>query len=138
MSTQEVSICNFCGEIKPVMRKYLHAKNTAHIDTNKQTPFTITSYCNDCKLEEDEKEIVICSAVKADDGMIYRGHRHNNCINLIREVKKMPKEQGFITSKNRFVDRKEGLRLQLEAGIKSVSGKGYSLSLGELFSEDLY
>lgn len=52
MNTQEQNICSFCGEIKPVLRQYLHAKNTSHIDTNKHTPFTITYYCNDCGLEE--------------------------------------------------------------------------------------
>ena len=87
-------------------------------------------------LNNASREVVICSAVVADDGMIYRGHRHNNCINLIREVGKKPGEQGFITSLNRFVDRKEAYKIQIEAGIESRDG--YHHSLGELFSEDLY
>ena len=87
-------------------------------------------------LSNASREVVICSAVVADDGMVYRGHRHNNCINLIREVKKIPKEQGFITSKNRFVGRKEAYKIQIEAGIESRDG--YHHILGELFSEDLY
>jgi hypothetical protein len=44
-------------------------------------------------------------------------------------------DQGFITSRNRYVDREEGLRLQLAAGIESVAPGGYR---GQLFSEDLY
>jgi hypothetical protein len=45
------------------------------------------------------------------------------------------KNQGFITSKNRFVTREEGLKLQIEAGIESKGG-GYRAD--RLFSEDLY
>lgn len=86
-----------------------------------------------------EKEIIICSAVIAENGKIYRGHRHNNCLALIHELKLKPEQghdsQGFITSKNRFVTRKEGLKLQLEAGITSNEPNGY---VNELFSEDLY
>lgn len=86
-----------------------------------------------------EKEIVICAAVIADNGKIYRGHRHNNCLELIHELnlKQRPDHdaQGFITSKNRFVTRKEGLALQKAAGIPSASPDGY---IGELYSEDLY
>lgn len=50
---EEQNKCSFCGEVKPVSRQYLHAKNKEHIDENKQTPFTITFYCVDCGLEED-------------------------------------------------------------------------------------
>lgn len=49
---QEQGKCDFCGETKIILRQYLHAKNTSHIDTNKHTPFTITNYCRDCGLEE--------------------------------------------------------------------------------------
>lgn len=88
-----------------------------------------------------DKEICICAAIKDVDGIIYRGHRHADCISLAMECgKKLPftgesKWQGFITSKNRFVNRYEGYELQIAAGIPSASG-GYR---GErLFSEDLY
>ena len=46
-----------------------------------------------------------------------------------------PFEQGFITSRNRFVDREEGLRLQLRAGVPAFGGDGYQ---DQLYSEDLY
>jgi len=86
------------------------------------------------------KEICICAAVIAENGNIYRGHRHGDCIESIlrrkKSPKKDPKAQGFITSNNRYVDRYEGFKLQKEAGIKSVWDEGYH---GEvLFSEDLY
>jgi hypothetical protein len=88
------------------------------------------------------KEIVICSAVKTKEGKIIRGHRHHNCIYAIHDMKLTPAEnqhgdgQGFITSHNRYVDRKEGLKLQLAAGIKSADPGGYRGN--ELYSEDLY
>ena len=43
--------------------------------------------------------------------------------------------QGFITSKNRYVTRAEGLKLQKAAGIPSADPEGYG---SELYSEDLY
>ena len=88
-----------------------------------------------------EKEICICAAVKATNGLIFRGHRHADCFDMIVKRKmiilKAEDAQGFITSKNRFVDRKEGLRLQLEAGIKSHEKDDY-INMYGLFSEDLY
>ena len=54
MSAQEVGKCNFCGEEKPVSRKYVHAKEDKHIDTNKHTPFVIIKYCNTCGVDSIE------------------------------------------------------------------------------------
>jgi len=89
---------------------------------------------------EGGKEIVICAAIKTSDGTIARGHRHNHCFQVLRDMgfdfNKSDGEQGFITSKNRFVSREEGRKLQDEAGIKSVSPEGYVANT--LFSEDLY
>lgn len=93
----------------------------------------------------NEKEIVICAAVRAKDGTIYRGHRHAHALYKPYGLQGMPgydgerpygDDQGFITSKNRYVNRKEGLALQLAAGIPSADPGGYRG--GELFSEDLY
>jgi hypothetical protein len=87
----------------------------------------------------DNKEICICAAVKDEDGYIWIGHRHCDCISLMTEVGKMPcttSVQGFVTSFNRFVDRFDGYKLQIAAGIMSKDKDGYR---GErLFSEDLY
>jgi hypothetical protein len=96
-------------------------------------------------------ETVICAAIRLPDGRIFRGHRHSDCIHVARYTvnwnggvkprddrwdASMCEDQGFITSRNRYVDRKEGMRLQLAAGIESVAPGGYR---GEtLFSEDLY
>ena len=83
------------------------------------------------------KEICICAAVKTKDGLIIRGHRHSDCYLTITTMKKeTSNEQGFITSKNRYVDRVEGAKLQNEAGIVSVwTNKPV---IGLLLSEDLY
>ena len=48
--------------------------------------------------------------------------------------------QGFVTSRNRFVNRVEALRLQKEAGIPSAdpTSKNGVYKYGDLYSEDLY
>ncbi len=110
-------------------------------------------------------EVVICSAIRLPDGRIFRGHRHGDCIRTARESlnwnggvnpwkevtgagsygtsrppeywqPSMCDDQGFITSTNRYVDRKEGMRLQLAAAIASAAPGGYRGAT--LFSEDLY
>jgi len=87
------------------------------------------------------KEICICAAVITTDEIIVRCHRHVDCIHTIKRMKKSPKSdslsQGFITSRNRYVNRIEGCRLQKDAGIKSVDDKNPYCG-GQLYSEDLY
>jgi len=86
------------------------------------------------------KEICICAAVICTDGTIIRGHRHRDCFHTIhRKGKKISEDfnaQGFITSRNRYVNRVEGFALQLAAGIKSANPEGYTPGL--LFTEDMY
>lgn len=90
--------------------------------------------------DQREQETVVCSAVIADDGMVYRGHRHGHCFQAIRDEGKKEMSsadsQGFITTRNRFVTRKEARLLQDTAGIESVDKDGYRSNT--LFSEDLY
>lgn len=85
-------------------------------------------------------EIVICAAVKTSTGKAIRGHRHSDCIRSIKERGLKPMHsiygQGFITSKNRYVTREVGRRLQDAAGIPSADPEGYRGNT--LFSEDLY
>lgn len=94
-------------------------------------------------------EIVICAAVRADDGYIVRGHRHNDALRTLRgipayEHSKPPHgdDQGFVTSENRYVDRREACQLQQAAGIVSYyerRGEPWKAYFdGELYSEDLY
>ncbi len=68
-------------------------------------------------------------------GLVLCGYRHCHIIGqyliLRGETNKVPYEQGFLTSKNRFVDRVEGAIIAFTAGqIKVAKNK--------LFSEDLY
>jgi len=96
------------------------------------------------------KEFIICSAIKIGD-KIWRGHRHGHALQAMNdemlwdhtreEITKMYKEQGFITSMGRYVDRSEAYQIQKEAGIESIDEKrrdGTGYQGGELFSEDLY
>jgi len=87
-------------------------------------------------------EICICAAIKDTKGRIWRGHRHADAISTaIAAEARIPLEresewQGFVTSKNRFVNRYEGMAVQIAAGIKSHDPSGYRGD--RLFSEDLY
>ena len=86
------------------------------------------------------KEFCICAAVKDESGAVIRGHRHGDCFVAIQnrggKISKSIDSQGFVTSKNRFVTREEGRKLQEKAGIKSADPDGYRGNT--LFSEDLY
>jgi hypothetical protein len=85
------------------------------------------------------KEICICAAVKDTTGYIWRGHRHGDCmIASINAHRKPAGEQGFMTSKNRFVSREEGRILQDKAGIPSAAIDDGGYRGNTLFSEDLY
>ena len=91
-------------------------------------------------LDMIQPETCVCAAVKTECGKIIRGHRHHNCIHAITEMNlKMLRKsegQGFMTTKNRFVTREEGAKLQNEAKIVSyMTGKPIERIL---FSEDLY
>jgi hypothetical protein len=93
------------------------------------------------------KEICICAAVVTGDGILVRGHRHVDCLVAIRRMGKKEatsqggRQQGFVTSINRYVTREEALEIQKEAGIVSADEiHGYTVNpkATGLFSEDLY
>ncbi|MFW6243157.1 MAG: hypothetical protein ACOC2W_03265 [bacterium] len=107
-----------------------------------------------------ENEYIICSAIwykelplikpdvllirgfapyNVDKGIVFCGWRHPNCmyqmiaITGLRSCKSEVGEyiQGFLTSKNRFVDRIEGAEIHVK--------NGGTLNYGnQLYSEDLY
>jgi len=98
-------------------------------------------------------EKIVCSAIEITnvgepyDG-IYLGLRHADCLRQITRTRKLVNgsdeyrikcngngEQGFLTTKNRFVDRIEGAQIAVETG--QVTELRYGDG-GELFSEDLY
>lgn len=90
-----------------------------------------------------EKEICICAAVRTLDDRIIRCHRHSDGLRKIFDNaylgwKRLHTKngQGFVTSTNRYVNRKEGAELQNAAGILSIrTGKPIDTLLT---SEDLY
>lgn len=108
--------------------------------TSDKSPEDIVSHVR--ALNELAKEVCICAAIRLlePDGRIFRGHRHGDAIRKAAELPNVPSplqaEQGFITSRGRFVGREEGYRLQIAAGVASAAEGGYR---GEqLYSEDLY
>lgn len=96
------------------------------------------------------KSYIICSAVwfqdgkkyahqpkNIDSGIVVAGRRHHNCYLTMcpdgnfEKVKGIENIQGFITSDDNFLDRKEAGKLALEVGqIEKVTEC--------LFSEDIY
>jgi hypothetical protein len=97
---------------------------------------------NRVSMKYKDKEIVICAAIKTAAGIVIRGHRHADCFHTAVEREGLDRllvinaDQGFVTSRNRYVSREEGRKLQDAAGIPSASPEGYMP--GTLFSEDLY
>lgn len=85
-------------------------------------------------------EIVACAAIQLKNGLIVAGHRHHNCLSAINLQDGMSKNdveaQGFMTTRGRFVGRREAQRIQQLADIPSASPDGYRGV--ELYSEDLY
>ena len=109
-------------------------------DTDKLIKDFLTSKLQ--ALESAMPEIIICSAIKVDN-LIIRGHRHCDCYHnlslrpiLNTTLAERVVIEGFITSTNRFVERKEAREIQEKAGIKSADKDGYRGDI--LYSEDLY
>lgn len=89
----------------------------------------------------EEKETIICAAIKMPDGYIVRGHRHNDAIRTASGIPRyaglrvIDDNQGFLTSKGRYVGREEAHIIAGEA--KQISSRKYNENT-RLFSEDLY
>ena|SRR5690554_1002856 len=80
-----------------------------------------------------------------DKGIVVCGYRHPHIIEIVKHLSNLRTVefaedgvgdvvQGFMTNKNRFLDRKEAMILAIANG--QVSGKTHSNE--ELYSEDLY
>lgn len=104
-----------------------------------------------------EKETILCAAIwykgapsahfqprNIHKGVVVSGYRHGHCLAIFVsltgkrgvEVEAGEMVQGFLTSKNRFVDRKEAQIIHKATVGKSFDPDGYRGE--ELFSEDLY
>jgi hypothetical protein len=88
----------------------------------------------------NKSEFILCAAYKIDD-LIFYGFRHKDCLYLAakcaKNATKENSEAGFLTSKNRFVDRAEGFDIakkenQIWHTLHSETEKNI------LTSEDLY
>ncbi len=110
-------------------------------------------------MDKTVKEYILCAAIwykdiplqkvidgvlpkNCDKGLVVLGHRHGQCmwtmssLTGLRSVTNAEDgvgeyEQGFLTNKNRFVDREEGGKIAFDAGQTEDLRT-------TLFSEDLY
>lgn len=105
---------------------------------------------------EEKLEYILCAANYYNDGIEYAhsptniktgfvvcGHRHHNCIQTFAQIVEFPYDnkalklqrtevQGFLTNKNRFVDREDAARIAF------ISGQIKDPNLEKLYSENLY
>ena len=76
-----------------------------------------------------------------DVGIVFSGYRHPHClyqmvaVTGLRSCEAGEHEEGFLTNKNRFVDRKEAMQIAIAANqlIKRDGQNNHTL-----YSEDLY
>jgi hypothetical protein len=111
-------------------------------------------------LTESDEEYILCAAIwykdlptqrllpkNVDKGIVVCGHRHGHCIDIMRSLGTLrsvtfgpdsvgENEQGFLTSKNRFVERIEAAEIAVRQG--QVQSDLLINPLIGLFSEDLY
>jgi len=93
-----------------------------------------------------QNEIILCAAVNYNDTIIC-GHRHSDCYKVLQDLLNLTSSdelpgreyQGFLTSKNRFVDRKEAWIIAKENNqIKYGSEASENGEDSILISENLY
>lgn len=89
-------------------------------------------------------EVPACAAILVFGGgvdLVVSGHRHSDCLTQLNwwgiKHKVETTVSGFMTTRGRFVPRKEALRLMEMAERESAAKGGYRKQHG-LFSEDLY
>lgn len=99
------------------------------------------------------QELIISAAVWVQDGIehahqpnniatgfVVTGRRHAHCfytISLMKDYRLTPKDQGFITTTNRYLDRKEARELAIATGQYHPMDDRPANKDG-LFSEDIY
>lgn len=111
-----------------------------------------------------KEEIILCAAIwykdipiklliisntlpiNCDKGLVFCGHRHGQCMHTMTSVtglRSVKTEvgnyiQGFLTNKNRFVDRQEAYSIAFKANQIIGPNKGYPTNYIGLTSEYLY
>ena len=87
-------------------------------------------------------EFILCASIMFE-GKIVSARRHKDCYNLLEGLLKVDavtvgrEAQGFLTSKGRFVDRKEGFKIA-KANDQIWHNMHDDRDEGKLTSEDLY
>lgn len=94
------------------------------------------------KPESNKSEFILCAAIKFKDSILC-GYRHGDVVDLIKKIQpdykyiNIHETVGFLTSKNRFVTRKEAFKIA-----QSMNQIWHKLHDGVeeniLVSEDLY
>ena len=117
---------------------------------------------------DNKQEYILCAAIKRitprQDTTMYHnndicnieiGYRHHDIIRRFQgEISRYPEDQGFYTSKGRFVDRREAMIIAWKAGqvksevalkftlgdVRDIIERGEKLMdyVNKLYSEDLY
>lgn len=106
---------------------------------------------------DNSKEYILCAAIRRKErkvcpqgGNPYHeglndilnieiGFRHHDIFRRFgNEVSTSPHDQGFYTSKGRFVDRKEAMKIAYERGQVTRERAFINNEISKLFSEDLY
>ncbi len=93
-------------------------------------------------LKRDDFPAGFCRPLNCETGIVFCGHRHHNCLYQkvaltgLADHESGKNIQGFLTSKNRFVNRKEALEIARREN--QVIEKDFGNPLIGLFSEDLY
>lgn len=112
------------------------------IKEGKERVLCAANYYNDQKVHPDQPKNI-------NIGFIVCGRRHHNCTTTFNQIVGFPYSQdaqkvynteikGFITNKNRFVDRKEAYTIAFKADQIIGPNKGHAENSIGLTSEDLY
>jgi hypothetical protein len=98
---------------------------------------------NEDLLVKPFNEIILCAAIDYN-GTIICGRRHDDCYTILKNLVSNPvlpdrDKQGFLTSENRYVDRKEAWNIakannQIRYGLEASENGEDSI----LISENLY
>lgn len=95
---------------------------------------------------EIKEEYIVCSAIHnpeeldlAGQELIYCGLRHGNILWQGKHVSRNPDHQGFLTSRNRFVNRKEAAEIALACGqIEELKYFADELDSSDLFKQPFW
>lgn len=112
------------------------------MDNNMEKIICAANYYNDGKKHQHQPKNI-------ESGFVLAGRRHHNCINTFAQIVGFPYSpkamelhrteiQGFLTTTNRFVDRKEAYKIAFNADQIIGPNKGYPENEIGLTSEDLY